>query len=260
VAVLVVGWILYELVRAAVVTTGNPNLVPALILLGAAVFPLTFLAFISERRLVFGVGPGLVGMTALLGGVVGVVVAGTLEYDTLVGLGFVPMIAVGLIEEAAKLLVPAAVLLLLLRSDRHPADGLLLGVASGAGFAVLETMGYAFVALIRSGGDLAVVNTVLFERGLLSPAAHMAWTGLAAAALWHAAIEHWNGRAVARFVGVFVLVVLLHAAWDSVASAWAYAVLALISLGLLTWTTHRLETQDRYARRSGSPGGSAGAP
>ena len=151
VGVLVVGWILYELVRAAILDTGNPNRLPALILLGAAVFPLAFVVFISERRLVFGVPGSVVGLTALLGGVVGIVTAGVLEYDTLVGLGFLPMILVGLIEEAAKLLVPAAALLLF-RSDRHPAGGLLLGVASGAGFAVLETMGYAFVALVRSGG------------------------------------------------------------------------------------------------------------
>ena len=37
VLVLVVGIVLYEVVLHAVVGTGNPNLVPALILLGAAV-------------------------------------------------------------------------------------------------------------------------------------------------------------------------------------------------------------------------------
>jgi RsiW-degrading membrane proteinase PrsW (M82 family) len=254
---------LYELVRETVLTTRNPALLPALILLGAAVFPLAFVVFISERRLVFGVRAGVVGLTALFGGVIGVVTAGTLEYDTLYTLGLLPMLGVGLIEEAAKLLVPAAVLLLL-RANRQPADGLLLGVASGAGFAVLETMGYAFVVLVRSGGDLAVVNSLLFERGLLSPAAHMAWTGLAAAALWRAASERWRGRAVARFFGVYLLVAVLHAVWDSAGSDWAYAILALISLGLLTWTTHRLARTGsaQHARGRGAfpPRGNVGGP
>ena len=74
------------------------------------------------------------------------------------------MFAVGLIEEAAKLIVPLA-LVLVLRRERHPADGLLIGVASGAGFAVLETMGYAFVVLIQSQGDVAAVDRCCSSAG-----------------------------------------------------------------------------------------------
>ena len=179
--------------RRAIVHTGNPNLVPALILLGAAVVPVAFVVFIAGRRLVFDVGGGVVALTALVGGVIGVVTAGLLEYGTLKRLGALPMVGVGLIEEFAKLLVPAAIFLLVRRYS-HPADGLLLGVASGAGFAILETMGYAFVVLIQSRGNLGVVDNVLFVRGILSPAAHMAWTGIAAAALWDAGAHRWRGR------------------------------------------------------------------
>jgi hypothetical protein len=167
-AVLLIGVALYELCRRAVLATRDPLLLPTLILIGAAVVPVSFVVFVSGRRLVFGVGGAVVGLTALLGGVLAVLTAGTLEYATLRALGAPSLLAVGLIEELAKLLVPAAVLLLS-RGVRHPADGLLLGVAAGAGFAVAETMGYAFVALVRSGGDLSVVNTVLVDRGVLSP-------------------------------------------------------------------------------------------
>ena len=198
--VLLVGGALFELVRGAIVGTGNPNLVPALILLGAAVIPTAFVVFIAGRRLVFAVSGGTVMLTALVGGVIGVVAAGLLEYGTLRRLGTLLMLGVGLIEEFGKLLVPAAVLLLV-RRNRHPADGLLLGVASGAGFAVLETMGSAFGVLIKSSGNLAVVDNVLFLRGILSPAAHMTWTGLAAAALWYAAAQGWRAAALLRFLG-----------------------------------------------------------
>jgi RsiW-degrading membrane proteinase PrsW (M82 family) len=151
--------------------------------------------------------------------------------------------------------------LLLSRGVRHPADGLLLGVAAGAGFAVAETMGYAFVALVRSGGDLSVVNTVLVDRGVLSPAAHMAWTGLAAAALWRAASVAWRGRAVAGFVGVYLLVAAVHTAWDAAGDGWMRGVLALVSLGLLTWTADRLAASDRRALPAGaqSPAVAGGA-
>jgi RsiW-degrading membrane proteinase PrsW (M82 family) len=246
VLVLVVGVALYESVRSAVFHTGNPNLVPALILLGAAVVPAAFVAFVAGRRLVFDIGAGPVALTALVGGVIGVVAAGLLEYRTLRTLSVAPVVAVGLIEEAAKLIVPAAILLLW-RGHRHPADGLLLGVACGAGFAILETMGYAFVALIQSGGNLAVVQQVLFLRGVLSPAAHMAWTGLTTAALFTAAAQHWHARAVGRFVVVFLVVAGLHATWDALApKGWMYDLaVAAVSLAWLTWTAHRLAAPER---------------
>jgi RsiW-degrading membrane proteinase PrsW (M82 family) len=242
--VLGVGGGLFEYVRHGIVTTGNPNLVPSLILLGAAVIPAAFVVFVAGQRLVFGVSGGAVALTALVGGIIGVVTAGTLEYGTLRHLGVVPMVAVGLIEEFAKLIIPAA-MLLLIRRNRHPADGLLLGVACGAGFAVLETMGYAFVVLIQSHGDLAVVDNVLFVRGLLSPAAHMAWTGLAAAALWRAAVLRWRGNALGRFLLAYVVVVVLHTAWDSADSTSVYFVLSAVSLVLLTVTSHRLAAAHR---------------
>lgn len=253
--VLIVGGGLFELVRQTIATTGNPNLVPALILLGAAVVPIAFVAFAASRRLVFAVSGTAAMLTGLIGGVIGVVTAGVLEYRTLVRLGFMPMVAVGLIEEFAKLLVPSALYLVYRHRNGHPADGLLLGIASGAGFAVLETMGYAFVTLIQSRGNLAVVDNVLFVRGILSPAAHMAWTGLAAAAFWQAAGQHWRGRATPRFLGAFAVVVALHTAWDMAGSTVVYAVLAAIALALLTATTHRLAAADRReAMSSRRPG------
>jgi RsiW-degrading membrane proteinase PrsW (M82 family) len=245
--VLAVGIGLYEAVRSAVFQTRNPNLLPALILLGAAVVPAAFVTFVAGRRLVFAVHAGLVGATALIGGVIGVVAAGVLEYRTLARLGVLPVLGVGLIEEAAKLIVPLG-LVVVLRRDRHAADGLLLGVASGAGFAVLETMGYAFVVLVQSRGDLEVVQAVLFERSVLSPAAHMAWTGLTAAALWQAAIEHWRPRALGRFVVVFLIAVGLHTAWDAAPNVWTDMVVAAVSLVLLWWTAHRLAAPERRER------------
>jgi RsiW-degrading membrane proteinase PrsW (M82 family) len=243
--VLVCGLSLFALVLRTVVRTGNPNLVPSLILLGAAVVPAAFVTFVRGRRLEFGLDDGAVALIALIGGVVGVVAAGTWEFDTLVRLGVMPMLVVGIVEEAAKLIAPAVVLVV--TRHRHPADGLLAGVASGAGFAALETMGYAFVALVQSGGNLAAVDAVLLLRGLLSPAAHMAWTGLTAAALWRAAGRGWTAGATGRLLGVFLLAVALHTAWDSIAGILGYAVLAVISLGLLGSTTHRL-ARDRVAR------------
>ncbi|MEW2515489.1 PrsW family intramembrane metalloprotease [Streptomyces sp. NPDC046870] len=242
-AVLLVGLLLFWLIHSALVSTDNPNLIPALLFFGAALVPSSFVAFVAGRRLDFGTGMGVVAVTALAGGAIGVTTAGFLEYRTLRLLDVLPMVAVGVIEEAAKLIVPA--LLLLAIRDRHPGDGLLIGVASGAGFAVFETMGYAFVELVDSNGDLSAVDDLLVWRGLLSPAAHMAWTGLTAAALWSAAAHGRRRRSVVLFVFVYAVAVTLHTLWDSLDSDIAYGVLAAISLSLLVYTTHRLAAPAR---------------
>lgn len=244
--VLAAGGGLFEALRGELIDTRNPGLVPALILLGACVVPTAFVFFIWSRRLDYGVTGGTIVLVASVGGLIGVIVAGVLEYSTLRRLGVLPLVAVAVIEEAAKLIAPVAVLIF--GRHRKLADGLLIGVASGAGFAVLETMGYAFVALIQSGGSIAAVDGVLILRGILSPAAHMAWTGLTAAALWQATTAP-SGQPTrlhaTRFVAVFIVAVALHTTWDSLHSFTGYILLAAISLGLLAVTTHRLAVSQR---------------
>ena len=54
---------------------------------------------------------------------------------------------------------------------------MIIGVASEMDLATLETMGYGFSALVRSGSVISGEQTLLL-RVLLSPAGHVAWTGL----------------------------------------------------------------------------------
>jgi protease PrsW len=255
-------------VLAAVADTGNPNLVPTLLLLGALVVPLTFVTFARSWAGPQPVPIGTLSAAVLFGGVVGIVIAGVLEYDTLRALGTLPMAAVSLIEEGAKLAV-AAVLLFVLRRRAHrlgrhhlaeaeagrhaDADpsisgpltsgtaragslgvgaGIVLGVAVGTGFAVLETMGYGFVALIQSGGNVGAVEQTLFIRGVMSPAGHAAWTGLSCWGLWLLA-AHRSGRRYLAFVGLLALAIVLHTCWDSVGTTITYVVIAVVSIGLL---------------------------
>lgn len=229
--VLVVGVALFVLTERTLTGTHNVNLVPSVLLLGALVLPATFLVYLYGRGVVPGVPLPVLALSGFVGGVVGTVVAGFLEYDTLRDLGVLPMLGVGLIEESAKLAVCGVVLLV--TPYRSRADGLLVGVAVGTGFAVLETMGYGFTQLIRSGGNISAVEELLLLRGVLSPAGHAAWTGLAATALWHASAGRWRPRALTLLAATFVLVVVLHGLWDSFGSIPVYAVLGLVSLGLL---------------------------
>ncbi len=125
IAVLVVGSALYAAVLVALLGTGDVLYVPSLLLLGAAIVPVTFITFVGglQRR---GLSFLQVAAAAAVGGVVGIVVAGSLEYETVSRSGSLPTWTIGLIEESAKLVVPAVILLW--RKPR-PLDGVVLGVA-----------------------------------------------------------------------------------------------------------------------------------
>jgi RsiW-degrading membrane proteinase PrsW (M82 family) len=246
IAVLVVGAALFFAAERTLAVTGEPPLTAPTVVLGAATVPAAFLAFVCGRRLPSTVAIPLVVAAALLGGVAGTVLAGGIEAAVRSSSGSLSMAGVALIEEASKLLVPLAVLLLAGRC-RTAADGLLLGVAAGAGFAALETMGYALATLLRSPGDVAGAVDVLVLRGVLSPAGHGAWTGIAATALFAAASSGWPARRIAASVGAFVLAVALHTAWDSPVTLLGSPVLcrALVAVAgvcALGWTVHRAAT------------------
>jgi len=197
--------------------TGNPVLVPMVLLLGAFVVPVAFVAFfygqerVVDKSVHVEAPLRMAAACFLIGGVIGVVTAGFVEYATLTKLTVSSLFIVGLIEEGAKLIFPIAIYL---RSRyRSEADGLLFGVASGMGFAALETMGYGLVALIQSGGSIGMLEQTLLIRGLLSPVGHAAWTGLVCAALWGE--RERTGKLFNPIViGVFALAVTLHALWD----------------------------------------------
>lgn len=237
------GTLLFFAAEQALRFTGNPNLVPTVLLLGAFVVPVAFVAFFygQERavdKLVHVQAPlSIAAACFLVGGVIGVMTAGFVEYATLSKLTISSLFIVALIEESTKLIFPIAVYMR--ARYRSEADGLLFGVASGMGFAALETMGYGLVALIESQGNVAILEQILVIRGLLSPVGHAAWTGLICGALWGE--RERTGRLFNPVViGVFILAVVLHALWDIVGFAQqafvnyaGYVIVGGISLVLL---------------------------
>jgi protease PrsW len=214
--VLVSGLVLLFLVERTLVATSNPNYVPSVILLGAFLVPISFVTYLYERLPSWDVPLPALAVCFLWGGVLGTVVAGTLEYDVARALGFLPKLLIGLIEESAKMIVPLG--FYFFGRYRSEAAGIVLGVATAAGFAALETMGYGFVSLLESKGNLGILDEVLLVRGLSSPAGHMSWTGLVCAVLWRERLKVGHATLNWRVGGAFLTAVVLHALWDTFAS------------------------------------------
>jgi len=207
------GLVLLYLLERTLLATQSLNFVPSVLLLGAFLVPVIFVTYLYERLPEWEVPPPSLAVCFVWGGVLGTVVAGVLEYDLLRGLGVIALLGIGLIEEGAKLIFP--LIFYFLGRYRSEGSGIVLGVSAAMGFAALETMGYGFVTLLQSWGNLAVLDEVLLARGLTSPAGHAAWTGLVCAVLWRE--RQRAGRAVlnGKVVGAFVTAVVLHTLWDT---------------------------------------------
>ncbi|MGZ3302009.1 MAG: PrsW family intramembrane metalloprotease, partial [Isosphaeraceae bacterium] len=204
-------WILSVVVTGL---TQNPNLIPTVVLLGSFLVPATAVIYYLDHSPSTTASAQRVFLAFLYGGVLGVLAASVLEAWLLQNAPLV-YVGVGLIEEFVKVLA----LLLVALGIRHftTRDGIVLGASVGFGFAALESSGYALSALFTPNG-LSLTRLVFAEvlRGVLAPLGHGLWTGILGGALFAAASK--RGRLAIfslRFIGLFLLVSLLHALWDS---------------------------------------------
>lgn len=217
------GLFLWLVTMVVTFLTGNPNLVPTLILLGSFLVPVTFVAYAFEHRASDSLTEQSIFVAFVYGGVLGILGAAVLESAFLHRTNIFTFFWVGFIEEASKL---AALWLVALRvPSRAPRDGIVLGAAVGFGFAAFESAGYAFTALFTVQG-LSLVNLVETEllRGILTPVGHGLWTAIVGWALFRGARD---GRLrITRVLVVwYVVVSLLHGFWDAAGGIAALLVL-----------------------------------
>lgn len=205
--VLVAGSLIFLIVRNLYAASGNPNLAPTLVLVGAFLVPITYVIYLYETEALYEVSLMTLGQAFLVGGTVGVIAAQVLEQQLTDARGLLGILGVAASEEIAK---PLGVLWLGRRREFPTArHGFLLGAAAGMGFAAFESMGYGFSSLVASRGNLDILGQVLFARGLISPLGHATWTALVVGTYWR------DGRRISRGVLVALAVATgLHAAWD----------------------------------------------
>ena len=201
----------YIILLAALLITGNSNLFPILVMVGSFMVPIAYVAFFYEHRHFSQLTLPTVSMTFLYGGLLGVIAASLLEPFFIHHLDMISVIKVGFIEEFAKIL-GVLVITRHLKQDLEM-DGLILGAASGMGFAALESSGYAFTAFLTSNGSISATVLVTFIRGLLSPLGNGTWTAILSSVLFR---ESRNGRfrIDLQVIGAYLLVSFMHAIWD----------------------------------------------
>ena len=193
---------------------GNANLLPGLIMMGSMVVPLATVLFFFEVNIRRNVSLYQVVRLLFFGGVVSLLFSLILFDSKLASIKWLGDSIAGIIEEPGKLLA----LLVVSKSVqyRYKLNGLLFGACVGAGFAIFESMGYAFRILLMTS-DMDVVGKNILVRGVLSPFGHIAWTAIAGTALWRvkgAAPLKFSMFLDKRFLGLFSVSVVMHMIWN----------------------------------------------
>lgn len=230
--VLTTAAIFYVLLLMALLLTKNSNLFPTLVMVGSFMVPVAYVAFIYERRHLSRLTMPTVSLAFLYGGLLGILAASLLSPIFTSELSLGSTLRVGLIEEFAKILG----VLVIARHKRHDSemDGLILGAASGMGFAAMESSGYAFTALLASHGSISVTVEVTLLRGLLSPLGHGTWTAILASVLFRES-KKCDFRINLQVISTYLLVSVLHAMWNGLPLIISYILgqeLGLLGQGL----------------------------
>jgi len=205
------GLLLYVFGVFALAATRNTNIFPTVVMLGNFLVPITYVAFFYQRRHLSKLDMPTTAWAFFYGGLLGVLAAATLEPIFLSQHELLYSFEVGLIEEFAKIL---GVLIIAKRCTHDSEmDGLILGAASGMGFAALESTGYAFTAFLASGGSLSQTVLITLIRGVIAPIGHGTWTAILVSVMFRESGPrkfHINYKVI----GAYLTVSALHGLWN----------------------------------------------
>lgn len=213
--ILLIGFVTYIFGILVFIFTKNPNMFPAIVILGNFLIPVTYVSFFYEKRVLSKIRMADILMAFFYGGFLGTFAASILEPIFINKLDFKSSMIVGVIEELAKII---GVLLISRKNcDNKAMDGIILGASAGMGFAALESSGYAFTAFLHTGGSLSSTVYTTLLRGILSPLGHGTWTAILAGVLVK---ECKFGRVKIdrKVIGAYLTVSLLHGLWDGIPS------------------------------------------
>ena len=196
------------------------------IVLGAALVPTALVYAMAHRlRVTDTLSVATLVKAFIVGGFFAFTIGAT--FDTLVsilapgtdgGPSLISYALSGIVEEASK---AALVIFIGWKVAKTVRNGLFLGGAVGAGFALFETIGYIDYAPTMLGGNPAAVDGELFqaitavERAITMPVGHPLWAALLGAAIFAAASQTGKFRITPLVVLAYLGVAFLHGMWDS---------------------------------------------
>ncbi len=200
--------------------TNNTLFVPSVTFLGGITFTIPFIILLYELYPKRGISLLLI-LAVLVGGGTAACLLSQLGYAFLpVTNKWLGAVVAGVLEEICKT-IPAIIAIIIL-NQKNPYACFLIAAAVGAGFSVIEDMGYIFyysdkyVFFFHS--DIQATVAMFADRGLSSFCTHIVWTG---AVGWSYSLA----KRLLRSAGlvIFLLSITLHICWDLPFEGWVKA-------------------------------------
>lgn len=200
--------------------TNNTLFVPSVTFLGGTTFTIPFIILLFELYPKREISLFML-IAALVGG-------GTLACVlTQIGYAFIPVsnkwvsaVVAGVLEEICKT-IPAIIIIMIFRQKNAYAC-FLFAAAVGAGFSVIEDMGYIFYYsdkyVFFYHSDIQATIAMFADRGLSSFCTHIVWTG---AIGWSYSLSKRPLRSAGLVI--FLLSIALHICWDLPFEGWVRA-------------------------------------
>ena len=256
------GVVVYEVGSAALPTAAVLAVIPLVVVLGAVLWvdrwePEPWPAL----GVAFGWGASVAVLVALVlntGAMLVLAQDSTVERAGVVG----AVLVAPVVEESIKGLGVLIVFLGWRRFFDGPVDGLVYAATVAAGFAFVENITYFGAAIVESAGtseQASWVFTVFVLRGVMSPFAHVVFTGCTGLALGLASRRGRNAW-LAAFPTGLLMAMVLHGMWNGSAMAedesffmTAYLLVGvpifLVVIGMAVWMrrTERAVIRERLA-------------
>lgn len=211
------------------VTFHNWKMLPGLMFVSAMAGAIPILFFYFECNSPRNIDIMSVLEIFFLGGLLSLLITLALFQIFPGGVGeFLPSMITGFVEEIGKL-VATGYFIKKLADKRYILNGLLIGGAVGAGFAVFETAGYIFnsslIGYESINGTIPVFNQdpsgpimIAIIRGFLAFGGHVAWAAITGAAIMMVLKKqkefNWNILFTGESLRFLILVIILHGIWD----------------------------------------------
>lgn len=200
---------------------GNANSIPGLIFIGALTVPLTGLFFFYESNTFKNISLFEVLKMFFIGGVISLISTMILynfitfsdDYYLYGSMTAVDAGLVGLVEETGKAII--IVYFINKYKTNKILNGLLIGGAIGAGFAVFESAGYILTFTVNL--DATLIDMV-FTRAWTAIGSHLVWSAIIGAAIVIAKEDknfEFSNILDNRFLFFFFSSVILHGIWNS---------------------------------------------
>ncbi len=217
----------------------NYKLFLGAIVVGSIAVPLGLISFFAEMNLWRNISWLRICVLSALGGLLALILSLILFIFNIND----SLFNAGLIEEPAKIM---AVLLITGRKGRNGyiLNGMLLGASVGAGFAIFESLGYAYESLFvqsQSGNFITIDHqnalSVMAIRSLFClTAGHITWTAITCGALWACMRKRslWMALIHPLFLFCLAASALIHGSWNIVVSQGDLFTFAPV-FALFTW-------------------------